>query len=65
MTTEYDRQRDIEAEGQRAAIFHASRKEKRIAGRTLNEWRELARRDDCFERMVPSDLRQLIAAIPS
>jgi len=35
-----------------------------IAGRTLAEWREFARRDDCFSSMVPSDLRELIAAIP-
>lgn len=27
---------------------------------TLNDWTEFARRDDCLERMVPSDLRQLI-----
>lgn len=36
-----------------------------IAGRTLEEWRVFARRDDCLERMVPSDLRQLIGQIPS
>lgn len=36
-----------------------------IAGRTLDEWRTHARRDDCLERMVPSDLRQLIGRIPS
>ena len=35
-----------------------------IAGRTLDQWREFARRDDCLDRMVPSDLRQLIGAIP-
>lgn len=34
-----------------------------IAGRTLAEWREFARRDDCLDRMVPSDLRQLVGAI--
>ena len=26
----------------------------------LDAWTELARRDDCFERLVPSDLRELI-----
>lgn len=36
-----------------------------IAGRTLHEWVLFARRDDCLERMVPSDLRQLIGAISS
>ena len=36
-----------------------------VAGRSLDEWREFARRDDCLYRMVPSDLRQLIAAIPN
>ncbi|MEM9764156.1 MAG: hypothetical protein AAF968_16885 [Pseudomonadota bacterium] len=35
-----------------------------IAGKSLDEWREFARRDDCLGRMVPSDLRQLIGAIP-
>lgn len=34
-----------------------------IAGKSLEEWREFARRDDCLDHMVPSDLRQLIAAI--
>lgn len=34
-----------------------------VAGRTLIEWREFARRDDCLDRMVPSDLRQLIGVI--
>lgn len=34
--------------------------EKVIAGRTLVEWQEFSRRDDCLERMVPSDLRQLV-----
>lgn len=36
-----------------------------IAGRTLEEWRVFARRDDCLERMVPSDLRELISQISS
>lgn len=36
-----------------------------ISGRTLDEWRALARRDDCFDQMVPSDLRLLISAIPA
>ena len=34
---------------------------KRIAGKTLEEWQEFARRDDCLDKMVPSDLRQLVA----
>ena len=34
-----------------------------IAGKSIEEWREFARRDDCLERMVPSDLRQLIGAL--
>ena len=33
-----------------------------IAGRTLEQWQEFARRDDCLDLMVPSDLRQIIAA---
>ena len=32
-----------------------------IAGRTLMQWAEHARRDDCFERMVPSDLRMIVS----
>lgn len=35
-----------------------------IAGKSLAEWREFARRDDCLDRMVPSDLRQLLSKIP-
>jgi len=35
-----------------------------IAGKNLHEWRDFAQRDDCLDRMVPSDLRQLVAAIP-
>ena len=37
----------------------------KIAGMTLAEWREFARRDDCLNFMVPSDLRQLVAALPA
>ena len=32
-------------------------------GRTLAEWKEFARRDDCLDRMVPSDLRCILSAI--
>jgi hypothetical protein len=32
-------------------------------GYTLSEWIGNARRDDCLERMVPSDLRQLLGII--
>ncbi len=31
------------------------RAESWIAGRTLREWEEFARRDDCLDLMVPSD----------
>ena len=31
--------------------------------RTLGEWKEAARRDDCLERMVPSDLRVILMTI--
>lgn len=37
--------------------------ERTIAGRTLEGWRQLARRDDCFDQMVPSDLRLILAEI--
>lgn len=33
----------------------------RISGYTYKEWVEFARRDDCLERMVPSDLRQILS----
>ena len=36
----------------------------KIAGRTLKEWKEFARRDDCLDRMVPSDLREILGKIP-
>ena len=36
---------------------------RRIAGKTVAEWQEFARRDDCLDQMVPSDLRQLVAEI--
>ena len=31
--------------------------------KTLEQWREFARRDDCLDRMVPSDLRVILAAL--
>lgn len=34
-----------------------------IAGRSLAGWRAFATRDDCLDKMVPSDLRQLIGAL--
>ena len=35
-----------------------------IAGKTLDDWKVFARRDDCLDKMVPSELRGLLAAIP-
>jgi len=35
----------------------------KIANRTLQEWREYARRDDCLDRMAPIDLRLLISKL--
>jgi len=35
----------------------------KIGDKTLAEWREFARRDDCLDRMVPSDLRLILMAI--
>lgn len=35
-------------------------KEYKIAGRTMGEWKALARQDDCFDHLVPSDLRELL-----
>lgn len=40
-----------------------TRKIRKVAGRSLVWWRSFARRDDCLECMVPSDLRQLVAEI--
>lgn len=34
-----------------------------IAGKTLIEWEEFSRRDDCLDQMVPSDLRGLVSYI--
>jgi hypothetical protein len=34
-----------------------------IAGKTVVEWVEFARRDDCLDHMVPSDLRLLVGEI--
>ena len=28
---------------------------------TLDEWRDFAKRDDCIDRMVPSDLRVILS----
>lgn len=33
--------------------------------KSLDQWREFARRDDCLDCMVPSDLRQLIGLLDS
>lgn len=32
--------------------------------RTLSQWREFSRRDDCLSFLVPSDLRLLLGLIP-
>lgn len=29
--------------------------------KSLDEWKEFARRDDCLRRMVPSDLRVILS----
>lgn len=34
-----------------------------IADRTLAQWESHARRDDCFDSMVPSDLRRFVGEI--
>ena len=34
-----------------------------IGDKTLDEWREFARRDDCLDRMVPSDLRLILGKL--
>lgn len=35
----------------------------KIAGKTLAEWTDLSRRDDCFNQMVPGDLRAILQFI--
>lgn len=32
----------------------------KIAGKTLSQWADLARQDDCLEHMTPSDLRAIL-----
>ncbi len=39
------------------------KEETKISGKTLREWKEYARRDDCLDKMVPSELRQLLSKI--
>jgi hypothetical protein len=34
-----------------------------IGDKTLSEWQEFARRDDCLDRMVPSDLRLIVGKV--
>lgn len=29
--------------------------------KTIDQWKEFARRDDCLDRMVPSDLRLILS----
>ena len=29
--------------------------------KTVDEWKRFARRDDCLDRMVPSDLRMILS----
>jgi hypothetical protein len=45
-----------------AAII-ADREVREVAGRTIDQWREFARRDDCLDQMVPSDLRAIVNAL--
>ena len=35
----------------------------KIAGKTLSQWADFARQDDCLDKMVPSDLRILLQHI--
>jgi len=51
--------------GYRPAEIIATKLVRVIAGRSLDDWKNFARRDDCLDQMVPSDLRQLIKAIPN
>lgn len=67
----------IDSEGQCSAHIHTSPSmtivdasfvltkpvDTKIAGKTLVEWKELVRRDDVFDNLVPSDLRQLLSQI--
>lgn len=43
--------------------FNNKNKPETINGMTLEEWRVFARQDDCLDKMVPSDLRELISKI--
>lgn len=37
--------------------------QRKILGRSLEEWQDFAKQDDCLEKMVPSDLRMILQAI--
>jgi hypothetical protein len=52
--------RVCEPEPQRMDVATAA-----IAGRSLAEWWELSKRDDCYRHLVPSDLRCLVQALTS
>jgi hypothetical protein len=43
--------------------FYREKTVRVIAGRSLDEWKKLARQDNCLDVMVPSDLRQILEAI--
>lgn len=59
MMSEHDKQKDIEAEGQRAAVYHASQSDGRIANNAVrHKYRVLS--DDEKQQMV--DLKDLGAA---
>ena len=36
-----------------------------FAGKSIEDWTLFARRDDCLDQMVPSDLRQIIGTVES
>lgn len=46
-----------------ATCGELSSESRTVAGRTVAEWREFAKRDDCLDQMVPSDLRAILGAI--
>jgi len=46
-----------------ATCAELSGEQRTVAGRTIAEWREFAKRDDCLDQMVPSDLRAILSAI--
>jgi len=54
---------DTSSEDRGPNQFYRGKTARVIAGRSLDDWKQLARQDNCLDLMVPSDLRQILEAI--